>query len=206
MVLSLFSHGFELMPSSRVFAIVLVAWARAGKDTAGRYLQKKWGFARITFSNLLKAELRSRGQTPSKARMMELGNELRKKFGAGVMAELALDAASRLKVARIVFSGARSPAEITRLRKAYRDTRVLEIRASIENRVKRAARAGWSPADLRARDQNDDRQKGLGRTIRMADAVVENDSGTRRFHAALDQAVGAFLKSRRGNVRARRGA
>jgi dephospho-CoA kinase len=175
------------MQKTGVRALVLVAFARAGKDAAAAYLARRHGYQKIVFSDSLKSELARRGWKPTKTNMSRMGNILRRRDGMGVMARLAIARAKELNAATIVFSGSRSPAEIRLIRQTYPDCKVVEIRSRFACRAARAKKAGWTKEQLRSRDENDSKKKGLAKAIRLADAIIENDHSLADLHQKMDE-------------------
>ncbi|MCX6710044.1 MAG: AAA family ATPase, partial [Candidatus Woesearchaeota archaeon] len=58
----------------------------AGKGTVAEHLVKK-GFKYYSLSDVIRQELKSRKEEPSRDNMIRTGNELRIRYGAGVLAE-----------------------------------------------------------------------------------------------------------------------
>lgn len=184
--------------------VVLVALSRAGKDTAAGYLAKKYGFFRVGFSDMLKAELSRLRLVHSKENMVRLGNDLRRAHGNDIVARLAVQKAVNSRRRRIVFSGARSPEEIRLIRRTFARTLVLAIQSDVAIRQSRALKAGWSEKNLSAKDHDDIEHKGLRQALSLADGVVENNSTRRAFNENLDFAMSSFRLKRSGQQHARR--
>ena len=86
----------------------------AGKDTILEYLESQ-GFNYFTFSNILREEAKNRNMELTRKNLQDLGNNLRKKHGAGILAQRLLQKIN-LKERNIV-NGIRNPAEIEELKK-----------------------------------------------------------------------------------------
>ena len=63
----------------------------AGKDTVAEMLDAR-GFRHVSLSDMIRAELRRRGEAIAIPRLTEVGNELRTRSGPGVLGEMALEA------------------------------------------------------------------------------------------------------------------
>ena len=61
----------------------------SGKSEVGKIL-KKLGFPKISLSNFVRDEAKKRGLEIERKVLQDLGNELREKYGVGVLAEMAL--------------------------------------------------------------------------------------------------------------------
>jgi dCMP deaminase len=86
----------------------------AGKDTLADLLRAK-GFAHVSLSDILRGELAKRGREVTVPNLTEVGNELRRLQGPGVLAERAL---ARTDYGRNwVITSIRHPAEVAVLRR-----------------------------------------------------------------------------------------
>ncbi len=81
----------------------------AGKDTVADILVKK-GFFHISFSDILREELKARKKRPTRDNLIIIGNELRTNQGPSVLARRSL---SKIKEGEnYVFSSIRNPSEV----------------------------------------------------------------------------------------------
>ena len=85
----------------------------AGKDTIADYLQTK-GFAHVSLSDMLREELKRRGKKITIPNLTEVGNELRRTSGPGVLGEKAIEAIDFSR--NWVVTSIRHPAEVEALR------------------------------------------------------------------------------------------
>ena len=70
--------------------IGLVGRNAAGKGTVANYLKEK-GFYYFSLSDVLRQEAEKRGLEENRENLIAIGNELREKFGAQVLAEKAVE-------------------------------------------------------------------------------------------------------------------
>src|SRR5205823_874936 len=84
----------------------------AGKGEVARYLQKK-SFYYYSLSDAIRDEIRSRGEEPTRDRLIIVGNELRQRYGANVLAERTLAKIEDDK--HYVIDSIRNPAEVDAL-------------------------------------------------------------------------------------------
>lgn len=115
--------------------IGLVGPSGSGKTSLGNYLKKK-GFMLITLSAFLKKILEKRGNEVSKKNLQDLGNKLRKRYGAGVLAHLALKEIKKRKK-QVVIDGIRNLGEIKVL-KAQDNFYLIGVNARPDIRYRRA--------------------------------------------------------------------
>src|SRR3989344_8142398 len=89
----------------------------AGKGELAKHIQSK-GFAYFSLSDALREEATKRGLGHSRDTLINLGNELRKKFGNGILAKRINEKIKKENAARnFVIDSIRNPGEIEELRK-----------------------------------------------------------------------------------------
>lgn len=95
--------------------IGLVGPSGSGKTSLGIYLKKK-SFLLVTLSSFLKKTLEKRNKEVSKKNLQDLGNKLRKRYGAGVLARQALKEIKK-REKKAIIDGIRNLGEIKILKK-----------------------------------------------------------------------------------------
>ncbi|MBU1682690.1 AAA family ATPase [Patescibacteria group bacterium] len=88
----------------------------SGKSTLIETL-KKLGYKVATLSDMVREECRRQGRPEEREELMDVGQGLRKEFGAGVLGMRALEGIKKQEGDKWVVDGIRNPAEITELRK-----------------------------------------------------------------------------------------
>lgn len=84
----------------------------AGKDEFIKTLEE-YGFVPFSLADIVREEARGRGLPPSTQNLQNVGNELRRLKGNGVLAETTVNKISRLKEAsQVVINSIRNPAEV----------------------------------------------------------------------------------------------
>jgi len=112
----------------------------SGKDTLAELLQKK-SFYHISLSDMIREEIRARGQEVTLQATIDVGNELRAKGGPGVLAERALERMDRYR--NYVVTSIRHPAEVEALAKR-KDFTLLFVDAPREVRFERSQKRARS--------------------------------------------------------------
>lgn len=175
----------------------------AGKDTFARRLERK-GFIHISLSDMIRDEIVARGQKVTLDRLTEVGNQLRRRYGAGVLAVRALKRMNNY--ARYVVSSIRHPAEVETLR-IRRDFVLVFIEAPRRARYERSvarARSGddlptfeeFVAAEKRQLSGDDPDAQQLQLCREEADLIVRNDSTVEAFHSRIDKALREILTRR----------
>jgi dephospho-CoA kinase len=166
----------------------------SGKGEAAGYLGSK-GFEYLSLSDILREEAKANKIELSRENLIKLGNELRKKNGPSVLAELAIKKIGYKK--NYVIDSIRSPFEIKALRKL--DGFILiGVDAAPETRFKRltARKRPGDPETMEEFMENEKKEniavasnQQLDNCLKAADTVIMNDSTMREFHKKIDAAI-----------------
>ena len=151
----------------------------SGKSTVVNWFSKK-GLETLSCSDSIRAWLAEQNIEPTRDALIEGGRELRRKGGAGILAEMLLDI---LDGKDAVVDSIRTPGEVEALRKRD-DFMLIEIRANTETRWERLqsrARAG-DPLDKDTFIEQENAEavakdaagQALNATAELADLVILN--------------------------------
>ncbi|MFV1958764.1 MAG: hypothetical protein ACC662_05055 [Planctomycetota bacterium] len=151
----------------------------AGKDSVAHVLEARAGFERHSLSDVLRDELRRRGQPVTREALIDLGRELRLAEGPAVLAERTK---GMIRGERVVLVSVRSPAEVASLREldgfvlwaVQAPVQVRFVRERDRNRES-AVRTLEEFRALEARENTTDpAAQQLDATIALADARIGN--------------------------------
>jgi len=166
----------------------------SGKGEVCAYLGSR-GFRVVSLSDIIREELAHRGVSPTREAMIETGTALRKRFGAGVLAERLLH---RLGDREVVDS-VRNPTEVAVLRR-IRGFKLVLVDAPPELRFERCRRRDriGDAQDLgeflrlEARENSaDPAGQQLEATATMADLKIFNEgSDLAALHEQIDRVLG----------------
>lgn len=188
----------EVKSSARFVGIV--GMPNAGKDICARFLEEKFNYLSIRMSAIVVEESRKRlGTDGDRHQLQEIGAELRRQYGNGVIARRIVDdwvprlvANAERKIGKesgmldpkslhFVFNGVRSSEEVEVFRKEYGSSFCLiAVCSNFETRYKRAMirrRVGFDNFDrehFRKLD-NSELELGLGDALGLADFYVVNE-------------------------------
>ncbi|MFH1024579.1 MAG: deaminase [Planctomycetota bacterium] len=164
----------------------------SGKDTLADHLAAK-GFAHLSLSDVIREEARRRKLAASRANLVRIGNELRSKFGPGVLAERTL---ARIAPDRnYVITSIRNPGEVETLVRSGRFVLVaVDAPAAVRfARLVRRARAGDARLTFREfvrqerrEESNDPAGLQLHNVVAMARFVLPNGGTIEALHARAD--------------------
>ncbi len=153
----------------------------AGKSTIAEGLKLK-GYDTINMGNVVRTEAKNRNLEPTGSNLGKLMLELRKKNGAGAVAELVIPQIENSKSNVIIIDGIRSNAEIDVLRK-YGTVKLLAIHASIDKRFSLLQQRGRSddPKTKENFEERDKRELGIGisNSIALSDDAITNNNKTK---------------------------
>jgi dephospho-CoA kinase len=171
----------------------------SGKTTASHYFVEQ-GLTKISLSSFLEAELKKRSseQITRKA-LQDLGNEWRSMYGAGILAEKALEQIKERALTHVVIDGIRNLSEIEALRSdpTFLLLAVVSDRKTRFERLKKSPRReelSWD--SFTALDYRDlgvgEKDTGLqtGMCISLADAFIDNNDSLEILEGKLEK----FLK------------
>jgi dCMP deaminase len=164
----------------------------SGKGEVAKYLETK-SFYYCSLSDVIREEIRRRNQQMTRESLIETGNELRQRFGAGVLAHRILDKVEDDK--HYIIDSIRNPVEVEALRTA-KNFKLIRVVAPLElrfERLKNRAREG-DPVDfehfraLEQREmQGDVTSQNLMKVEAMADEELINDGSLGTLHQRIDQ-------------------
>ncbi len=154
----------------------------SGKDTTSAYLQEK-GFFHFSLSDAIRAECDKRGLPKDRDTLRNLGNELREKQGADILAKMAIETLAAQGAKNAVITSIRNPEEIKLLKKQGNFI-FLAVNAPVELRYERA-KSRHRESDFidfeTFKNQEEAEMAGgpgkqnLAEVIKMADHILIND-------------------------------
>lgn len=170
----------------------------SGKGEVAKFLVDS-GYVYFSLSDMLREELASRGQDASRENLISVGNELRTKYGSGVLAERTL---RKIGVdEHAVVDSVRNPFEVEALRRR-KDFFLVSVETDAEVRFKRTLarnRDGDSKTlesflDVERREAQsaDPATQQMDRTANMADAVICNNGSIDELHEEIREVVKAL--------------
>ncbi len=173
----------------------------AGKTEVGQYLKAR-GFECHSLSDEIREEAAKRGCEISREVLVEIGNELRGRFGPGVLAERILQ---RLEPDRnYVVDSIRNPAEVEALRRR-KDFTLLAVQADRKIRFERSRARGREGAaqtleqfafeEERELQSKDPANQQLVATQQLADVTLYNNGSLEELHRQLDTLLPRLMRN-----------
>ncbi len=171
----------------------------SGKGEVARYLEKK-SFYYYSLSDAIREEIRARSLSPTRELLIQVGNELRQKYGAHVLAERILAKIEDDK--HYIIDSIRNPAEVNAFR-AAKHFKLIRVVASAEVRFQRiVSRSRESDPQtleeftaLENREaEGDDTSQNLVKVELMADHTLLNDGTLADLYPRVDELLLRLLK------------
>ncbi len=172
----------------------------SGKNTAKHFILRKFNCYHVTLSDMIRAEIEKKRGTLNRITLQDMGNEMRQKYGAHILALLAIEYLPRDKE-MIIVDGIRNPGEIEYLKKKFGGNfKLIAIDAQTEVRFERTKRRA-GPKDLATLEefvQLDKRDKGEGEPahgqhvaacIGMADFKIENNDSPEQLEQKINEVM-----------------
>ena len=165
----------------------------AGKTEVSAYLKSR-GFDFFSLSDEIREEAHSRALPITREVLIDVGNELRSKYGPGVLAERILQRLGQER--NYVIDSIRNPSEVQVLRKRS-DFTLVAVEANQSVRFERSrlrAREGAAQTleqfvqeEERELESNDPANQQLLATQRMADLILVNNDSKEGLHKRLEE-------------------
>ena len=171
----------------------------SGKGEVARYLQKK-SFYYYSLSDVIRDEIRRRGLDPTRDLLITVGNELRQRYGAKILAERILEKIEDDK--HYVIDSIRNPSEVEAFR-AAKHFKLIRIEAPPEMRFRRILmrhresdpRTFEDFVELENREaEGDDASQNLVKVELMADHSLINDGTLDQLYPQIDELLLRLLK------------
>ncbi len=173
----------------------------AGKTEVSQYLVSR-GFEYHSLSDEIREEIRRREVEITRDMLIAVGNELRSRFGTGVLAERVLARLGRDR--NYVVDSIRNPAEVEVLRRR-KDFLLMAIDAAQAVRFERSKLRGREYAaqtleqfiqeEEREMQSEDPASQQLVATRRMADRTIINDASIADLHRELGEMLPALMSN-----------
>lgn len=167
----------------------------SGKGEVVRTLVEK-GYNKTSLSDMVRAEVRNRGREVTRGEMQDIGNDLRKQGGAGILGKLVKEMIEKKTPGNWVIDGIRNPAEVEFLRelsgfiligvKASEDILISRIKSRErdtdrlkEEEIKSVLKREWGIGEPLEGQR-------VGDCIKIADYTVKNEGSLEDLNTALD--------------------
>ena len=169
----------------------------SGKDTAAEILEKM-SFEHISFSDILREELKKEKKAITRENLINIGNRLRKENGPTILAKLALEKINSTN--NYVFTSIRNPSEVSLLQERS-DFIMVNVTASEEVRLSRivARNRENDPKTLKELQKKEKRENSkdknaqqLNAVAKLAKIVIKNESSLDELKQKVQRMIQDF--------------
>jgi len=180
----------------------------SGKTSVKDFFLSRFSSYFISLSDIIKEELLKEGKELKRENFIEKGNELRKKYGNQILAEVVtLTLPEKINKQLIIIDGIRNPGEIEYLRKKFGKNFILiAVDAPRELRFKRLLerRKEGDPATFEKFFEMDEIDLGRNQPeygqrveecLRLADLLIINDGTVEDLNKKLEKISESILSS-----------
>ncbi|PIN87762.1 hypothetical protein COV12_02040 [Candidatus Woesearchaeota archaeon CG10_big_fil_rev_8_21_14_0_10_32_24] len=166
----------------------------SGKDTVAEILEKL-GFEHISFSDILREELRKEKKAITRENLISIGNKLRKDNGPKILAQLALKKINTSK--NYVFTSIRNPAEV-KLLQERQDFVFVNVTAPENIRLSRIVSRNREndPKTLKELQKKEKKENSkdknaqqLNEVAKLAKIVIKNDSSLNELEFKVQKMI-----------------
>lgn len=178
----------------------------SGKSEIATFLVREHGFLHLSLATEVHNEARRRGLQTTGDVLQDVGNDLRRRIGAGVLAERSRPRMESLpEGAYLVLEGIKNPAEVEELRK-WPNFRMVGIDAQLDIRFERSQerkRAGSFESfddfrNLDGRDRGKEEPEWgqqVDRCLELADFLIQNNSTLEHLHSRVEEIMRTAVSS-----------
>lgn len=166
----------------------------SGKDTVKNILEKKLSYKSIRLSAIVEEEIRRRKLPFTRENYQNVGDDLRKKYGAHILVKRALE---KLGSCCGIINGIRNPAEVEYLREKCKNFILISINANRKVRYERLKKRGkrGDPKTWEEFVKKDDRELGINEPeyglrikdcMKMADIAIINEGSKEELEREVE--------------------
>lgn len=182
--------------------IAVVGPIASGKGALIKLLEEK-GYTKISLSDVVREKAKEWSLEFTRKNLQDVGDKLRKNFGASFLAELVAHAIKKNSDKKYVIDSVRNPAEVAYLKK-HLNAFIIGITASPEKRFElmKARGSEWDPKTWEEFKEQEERDRGVGQVaygqqvqkcLDMADMVLDNNCNYEEFKTNLTYFLGRIL-------------
>jgi dephospho-CoA kinase len=167
--------------------ILTVGYARSGKSTVAKYLEKKYGFKRIGFSDFIVSELEKRSLETTKDNMTNFGERFRQELGEDYLIKQVLQEIKGNEKA--VVSGLRTMNEYEKIKASFPDAKMILVSSNEQNSFARRKDISKTLEEFLSRDKKDEKLFDMKRVFAKNDYEIENNGLLEELLKKVDEII-----------------
>ena len=187
--------------------IGLTGYMGTGKGEIARILQER-GYKYISLSDMVREEATKRGLEHTRENLQDVGNDLRKNYGPGILGQrvrekIEAEEGAIYGAGNWIIDGIRHPKELAEIKKMPK-SQVLSLTASLDTiveRVQKRGRAGEEKATKEEVFERLKRESGVGeeasgqqvqKCLEQADFLIINEGSLEELNKKLDHFINLY--------------
>ena len=169
--------------------ILVIGYARSGKDTAAKFIEKKLNYRHFDYTrDVSTKKVVEAGLRPSKENIAKFVVERKLKEGQDVWAKDLWKLIEESNEKKIVVTGTRSPEEVAFFKSKNPSLKIIAVKAGEEKRFERAKKEKFkSLNEFLERDKHDIKGSGMDKVIALADKLIENNSSLKELYKKIQE-------------------
>lgn len=176
-----------------MIVIGIVGLIGAGKDTAAKYIEEKYGYKSISYSELVHEKVKEEGLEPTRENLQMVAKKYREKYGMDYFAKLAVEKALNCGKEKIILKELRRKEDVEYPKRFFDNFYIIEIYANKRIRFKRLKERA-SKKDPKTwkeflEQENKERELGFHEAIKYADFRIKNNRGLRELYSKIDKTI-----------------
>jgi len=187
------------MTHKKIFYIGVVGTNGAGKTTICHYLEKQYGFAAFSLSDIVREEAKRLHLPLDRDHLVEVGTKLKEEFGETVLAQKVISKAKEQHLHKVVFDSIRHIKEVRYLKE--HGAEIFAVDASVETRYARIKKRGkqtdnvdfatFCKHDIREREGHRSGQH-INEALKEADFLFDNEGRLEDLYAQIEAGLKQF--------------
>lgn len=176
-------------------AIATVGPIGSGKDTAIKYISKKYGMPMISLGEIVADIARSEGLEPTRDNLHTITERCLKLHGSQFFLNKIFEKVETHCCKLVAIAGVRYPADVATLRKLFAKLMVLYVKTDKPEKRFERLKQRKEPRDPRnfeeflIQDEQERKMFNLEETFKMADFVVENNGTLEELYQRIDPLI-----------------
>ncbi|MFH8080987.1 MAG: AAA family ATPase [Candidatus Aenigmatarchaeota archaeon] len=169
----------------------IVGFIGSGKDTAAKYIEEKYGYKTISYSELVHEKTREEGLETTRENLQMIAKKYRENYGMDYFARLAVEKALNSGCEKIILKDLRRKEDVEVPKQFFERFYVIEIYANKKIRFERLKRRGSikDPKTWKEFVKQEENEKLLGfhEAVKYADFRIKNNGSIEDLKSQIDQ-------------------
>lgn len=174
-----------------MIVIGIVGLIGAGKDTLAKYIEEKYGYISISYSELVHEKVKEEGLEPTRENLQMIAKKYREKYGMDYFAKLAVEKANNLGYDKIILKELRRKEDVEYPKSVFKNFYIIEVFANKKLRFKRIKKRASikDPKTWKEFLDQERKEKELGfhEALKYADFRISNNGNLKEFYNKIDE-------------------